>query len=197
MKQLLSISGLLLFSFLLQEFLPVFDWSYGARPLLVHAFFLSAAVAIPFPAMLLLATVCGFLWDARYYIPIYSHDSLMGAIGQAELPFGFTIFLFALAGLLIQGVRPYFRRGRWELPVFMIGLCTGFILLLEYLLICFHRGTLELPPQLWSKLLMTSLFSALLAPVLLLLLAWLAGRLRFRTAGDDFKRRHPHDGDAL
>jgi len=197
MRFFILLGTLLLLSFILQEFLPVFDWAYGSRLLLVHAVFLAAAVAVPFPAMLVMALVTGFLWDARYHVPIYPDEASLGLLTQSEVPFGFTIFLFGITGALIQGVRPLFRRGRWELPVFMIGLCTALMQLLEYLVISFNRGGLEIPPEFWWKLLMTSLFSSLVSPFLLLLLSRVAERMRYRIRMDGLKRRHTYDGDAL
>jgi len=189
--------GLLLLSFVLQEFLPVFDWAYGSRLMLVHAVFFAAAVAVPFPAMLGLALLTGLLWDARYHIPIYPDEATFGTLMQSEIPFGFTIFLFGITGALIQGVRPLFRRGRWELPVFMIGLGTALCLLLEYLVISFQRGGLEISVELWSKMLMSALFSSLVSPFLLLLLSRVADRTGYRIRSEGLKRRHTYDGDTL
>ena len=184
-------------AFVLQEFVPVFDWAYSSRLLLVHTVFLTIAVAVQFPAMLTLALITGFLWDARYHVPIYSNGESIGILTQSELPFGFTIFLFGLLGAIIQGVRPLFRRGRWELPVLMIGVCTALGMLLEYLVISFHRGGLEIPVELWWKLLMTALFSSLISPFLLLLLSRAADRVRYKIRLDGLKRRYSHDGDAI
>ena len=197
MRFFLLLGLLLALSFVVQEFLPVFDWAYGSRLLLVHTVFLAAAIAVPFPAMLAMAFTCGFFWDARYHVPIYPDEAALGILAQSEVPFGFTIFLFGITGALLQGVRPLFRRGRWELPVFMIGLCTGIILLIEYLVISFHRGGLEVSPEFWWKLLMTCLFSSLVSPFLLLVLSRVAERMRYRIRMDGLKRRHTYDGDAL
>lgn len=197
MKFFALLAGMLLLSFILQEFLPVFNWAYGSRLMLVHAVFLAAAVAAPFPVMLALALVTGLIWDARYHIPVYPDEATLGMLTQSEIPFGFTILLFGIMGALIQGVRPLFRRGRWELPVFMIGLCTGLTLLIEYLVISFQRGGLEISMELWWKLLMTALFSSLVSPFLLLLLSRVADRMRYRIRTEGLKRRHTYDGDAL
>jgi len=197
MKFFALLAGMILLSFILQEFLPVFDWAYGSRLMLVHAVFFAAAVAVPFPVMLGLALVTGFIWDARYHVPIYPDDAAFGMVTQSEIPFGFTILIFGLMGALIQGVRPLFRRGRWELPVFMIGLCTGLTLLIEYLVISFQRGGLEISMELWWKLLMTALLSSLVSPFLLLLLSRVADRMRYRIRTEGLKRRHTYDGDAL
>lgn len=197
MKFFALLISMLLLSFILQEFLPVFDWAYSARLMLVHAVFFAAAIAVPFPAMLGLALVTGFIWDARYHLPIYPNEAAFGVLTQSEIPFGFTIFIFGLTGALIQGVRPLFGRGRWELPVVMIGLCTGLTLLIEYLVISFQRGGLEISMELWWKLLMSSLFSSLVSPFLLLLLSRVADRMRYRIRTEGLTRRDIHDGDAL
>tara|TARA_R110000850_G_scaffold270759_4_gene404090 strand:- start:1281 stop:1874 length:594 start_codon:yes stop_codon:yes gene_type:complete len=188
---------LILTSFCLQEFMPVFEWAFASRLLLVHAVFYTAAVAIPFPMMLGLALMTGYIWDARYHMPIYSSDVIPEYFIQSEIPFGFTIFIFGVMGALIQGVRPLFRRGRWEMPVLMIGLCTTLGLLLEYLVISFHRGGLEIPTELWWKLLMTALFSTLVSPFLLLLLSRLAASVNYRIKNEGLKRRYTYDGDAI
>lgn len=197
MRFLLLVTLLVALSFFLQEFIPVFEWAYGSRLLLVHAVFLAVAIAVPFPMMLTLALLTGFIWDARYHLPIYPPDAVPGVMAHAELPFGFTIFVFGITGALIQGVRPLFRRGRWELPVLMIGLCTALGLLMEYLVISFHRGGLIFPPELWWKLLMTALFSALVSPFILLLLNRLADWVRYKIRMDGLKRRYSYDGDTL
>ncbi|MEM9281713.1 MAG: hypothetical protein AAGA96_07805 [Verrucomicrobiota bacterium] len=197
MRFFLFIVLLILAAFCVQEFIPVSDWAFGSRLLLVHAVFYTAAVAVPFPAMLTLALLTGFCWDARYHMPIYPADVVAGPFVQSELPFGFSIFIFGIMGALIQGVRPLFRRGRWELPIFMVGACTALGLLFEYLVICFHRGGFWAPAELWWKLLMTALFSALVSPLLLLLLGRAADRLRYQLRTEGLKRRYTYDGDTL
>jgi hypothetical protein len=197
MKFFIFVTVAFLASFIMQEFIPAFEWAYLSRILLVHITFLAIAAAVPFPAMLLYALIGGFTWDARHHIPIYPPEATAGIFIQAELPFGFTIFIFGLTGALIQGVRPLFRKGRWELPVLMIGICTSLGLLLEYLVISFHRGGLEIPVELWWKLLMSGLFSALVSPFLLLLLSRLGARFRYRLRSKNSYRRHNYDGDAI
>ena len=175
-------------SFVLQEFVPVFEWAYGARLMLVFTVFLCAAVTLPFPAMLLLAAFTGFVWDARYHVPLGD---------TSELSFGLSIFILGLLGLFIQGVRPLFNRGRWEVPVFMIGTMIMFGLLIEFFLISFHRGNIDLPAPIWFKILMSSLFSMLIAPFVLLLLSRLAKRTGFRIRLDGITRNLDHYGDAF
>ncbi len=174
------VAAMLAGSFFLQEFIPFFAWAYYARFLLVHTAFYCAAVSVPFPVMLLFALVCGFIWDARYHVPVQAINEAGVSSGQVELPFGFTIFIFGLLGAFIQGVRPLFRRGRWELPVFLIGFATALSILIEYLVISFHRGGLDFPYELWWKILVTGLFSTAASPFLLLLLSKLAQMVGYK-----------------
>ncbi len=185
-------------SFFIQEFIPFLAWAYYSRLLLVHTVYYCAAVSVPFPVMLLLALFTGFIWDARYYIPIHTTNEIAGVpSGQLELPFGFTIFIFGLMGAFIQGVRPLFRRGRWELPVFLIGLCVSLGLVLEYFLISFQRGGLEVPMELWWKILMTGIFTTLVSPFLLLLFSRLANRVGYKIQISGPSRKYTYDGNAF
>ena len=111
MKFFIFVTVAFLASFIVQEFIPAFEWAYLSRLLLVHITFLAIAAAVPFPAMLLYALIGGFIWDARHHIPIYPPEATAEIFIQAELPFGFTIFIFGLTGALIQGVRPLFCKG--------------------------------------------------------------------------------------
>ncbi|MCB1229244.1 MAG: hypothetical protein KDN19_03205 [Verrucomicrobiae bacterium] len=181
----------LVFSFVGQEFVPAIAWAYYARLLLVQTTFYCAAVTVPYPVMLLLAAATGFVWDARYHVPVYPEGS-----AHAELDFGFTMFLFGLMGSLIQGVRPLFRRGRWELPVFLIGICTFLSLVIQYLVISFHRGGLYLSTEMWFQMLMTSLFSMLAAPLILLLLSRLAKWTGYRIRLEGITRKYRY-GDSI
>jgi hypothetical protein len=178
---------LLFLSFFVQEFLPMIEWAFFARLLIVHAMFYSIAITVPYPLMLLLAAGTGYLWDARYHVPVYPPEST-----HPELTFGFSIFLFGLLGSLIQGVRPLFRRGRWELPVFMIGICTLAGQVIQYLVISFHRGGLYLAPEMWFKILMNSLFVMLAAPIILLLLSRLAKMTGYRIRLEGITRRRSY-----
>lgn len=176
-------------SFFAEEFIPYFAWAYYSRLLLVHVTFYCAAVTVPFPSMLFFALYAGFVWDARHHLPVSPGEGFAHGIVQAELPFGFTILVFGLMGAFLQGVRPLFRRGRWELPVLLVGGCTGLGMLLEYLMISFHRGALRFPGELWWKILMTALFSALVSPVFLLLFSRIAAKLGYKLRTDSITGR--------
>lgn len=189
---------LLLLSFGAQEFVPVLEFAHQARVLLPPVFFFSAALSVSFPVMLALALLTGLTWDARH-LP-YRHDrpkaveynELGVAVSQVELraetgaslPLGYSSVLFAGLGMLMQGIRPLFRRGRWELPVLMVGLATFAWLLVEYLFMSFLLGSFVFRPQLWTYLFTNSLLAMLAAPLLLFTLHTLAGWLRFERTED-------------
>lgn len=154
-----------------QDFIPVIDWAYHSRVFVVPVVFFAAAISVPYPVMLMLAFFTGFLWDARNLVTTRFEDvaELAHQIGvgapQGGVAFGFSIFLYALLGSLIQGIRPLFRRGRWELPVLMTGICTFLLLLIEYLWINFRRGGFVFPVEVWYHLVTTALLSMFVAPL--------------------------------
>jgi hypothetical protein len=176
---------LLLFTFMVQEFIPGLEIAQFATLFLPAVFFFSASVAAPFTMMLILAFMTGFIWDARNLPGVV--ESLTGAedvfgtgadlelgAGTHPLPFGLSIVLFGMLGTLLQGIRPLFKRGRLELPVLMVGLATFVWLLAQYLILTFLRGSLQFPTGVWSKMITDSLLAMLAAPLIFLLLYSLA-----------------------
>lgn len=195
---------LLLLTFTVQEFIPGLAMAHYATLLLPPVFFFTAAVAVPFPMMLILAFITGFLWDARY-LPGASDlvksapDSLIqGPMANPELlsvggfGFGVSILVFALMGTFLQGVRPLFKRGRLELPVLLVGFTTFLWLLLEYLMMAFLRGSLQVSTGVWSKMITDTLLAMLASPLLFLLLYSLAGLSRYEIKYDGL--RYSFDG---
>jgi len=182
-------------SFLAQEFLPVVPWAYEARLLLVPVVFFACAVALPFPAMLLFAFATGFVWDARHLVvdgAAMAEQVFSGAAvtDTASPSFGYSILLYGLLGSLMQGIRPLFRRGRWELPVLMCGLGTALLLTIEHLWFCFLRGRFFFPEEIWLHIGTTALLSMMISPVIFLLvhrLSRLAG-YQIRYDGLELKR---------
>jgi hypothetical protein len=176
---------LLLLSFVLQEFVPSVEMVFHSKLFLPAAFFFAAAVATSFPMMLVLAFVAGFIWDARFLptpmVKEVNSPIILEAIGNdpmalagGEISFGISIVLFALFGVLMQGIRPMFKRGRLELPVFMVGVATFGWLTVQYLIMTFIRGSFSFPQAVWMKMITASLLAMLVAPLLFLLLHGLA-----------------------
>jgi cell shape-determining protein MreD len=161
-------------------------------------------VAVPFPMMLLLAFITGFLWDARYLpgapeaVKSVSENLINGPLATPELAsvggfgFGLSILVFGLMGTFLQGVRPLFKRGRMELPVLLVG-CTTFLwLLLEYLLMTFLRGSFHFTTAVWSKMITDTLLAMLASPLIFLLLYSLAELSRYEIKYDGL--RYSFDG---
>lgn len=175
---------MLCLAFVIQEFIPAIDWAFRARLLVVPLVYFSGAVTVPYPLMLVMAFFTGFVWDARHVIP---GDGAAAAAG--DVAFGYSILLFGLFGSLMQGIRPLFRRGRWELPVLMTGVATFLLLTTEYLLINFMRGGFYFPKEVWFKILTTSLLTTLCAPALFLLLYRVANASGYRIRYDGLAYR--------
>lgn len=194
---------LLAFSFGVQEFLPAIEFAYQARVLLPPALFFCSALSVSFPMMLFFAFFTGFVWDARHmpYRPdkmknrevselsMKGHSEIRERSGST-LPPGYSILLFGSLGTVMQGIRPLFKRGRWELPVMMVGVATFVWLLVEYLLMSFLRGRFYFPNGLWTKLITDALLAMLSAPLLLYTLYSLARIFRFEARREGLTLRY-------
>jgi hypothetical protein len=175
---------LLLLTFMVQEFIPGLEIAQHATLFLPPVFFFAAAVAVPFPVMLVLAFVTGFLWDARHMpgagAMVSDAASLLTIGADTEiadskgLPFGMSIAIFGLLGMLLQGIRPLFKRGRLELPVIMVGLTTAGWLFIQYATLTFLRGSVEFEAMVWTKLITDTLLAMLASPLIFLMLYSLA-----------------------
>ncbi len=189
-------------AFVLEELLPAVPLAQNARLFVAPVFFFCVAVAVPFPMMLLLAFITGFIWDARY-MQMVSADAgaeqfanVTAATGSgaalssvSSLGFGSSIVLFALIGCLMQGIRPMFRKGRWELPVLMAGVATVLWLLAQYLLITFLRGDVFFSQHLWVKLVSDALMAMLASPLIYLCLHTLAGATNYEIKYEGLRYR--------
>jgi hypothetical protein len=186
----LIVIALTFLSFAVEEFVPVVGVAHNARLFITPIFFFCASVAVPFPVMLLLAFTTGFVWDARY-MEVVSLDSGAerlaqitsfggfsgygaGMVGGGELGFGYSIILFGVLGSLMQGIRPLFRKGRWELPVLMVGFVTVIWLLVQYVVLTFLRGDMFFPNEMWVKTVSVTLMAMLASPLFYLVLHTLA-----------------------
>ncbi len=157
-------------SLILDDFIPPLDWAFGARILLASVVFYTCALTVPFPLMLVLAFVIGLAVDDRHMV----------VEEGSSVEFGYSILLYGLTGSLMQGVRPLFRRGRWELPLLLVGVATAVFLLLEWFLMSFRRrGEFYFPSALWYQVWTTALLSMLISPLLFFLIFKVAGATGF------------------
>ena len=183
---------LLLITFGLQEFIPPIEFAQQARVLLPPVFFFSASLSVPFPVMLCLALFTGLVWDARH-LPYKEEKVKMKPVTElistelsekatsqsGDLMFGYSTILFGILGTLMQGLRPLFKRGRWEVPVIMVGITTCAWLLVEYMLMSFLRGSFIFHPGMWTKIMANSLLAMLVSPVILFFLHTFARTLHY------------------
>lgn len=196
MVSTLAFFGLLVaaqfFAIVFQHAIPPLAILHGARPLLYPVLLAYGALALPQNGTLALAFFSGLLWDALtvQFLPAAAFSSggaaaralatattltTTGAGAAVENPLGWSIVLYALLGMVMHGLRPWFLRGRWEVHVLASGVCAVVIPLAEYLLLTFRRGGLVFPVSLWPRLLLPGLVAMLMAPVVYLLFHFLAG----------------------
>lgn len=161
---------LLLAAFVVQQFLPVFTGLYDARILLVQLVFLCAAVTVGQPTMLLLAFIGGFFWDAHCWLGPHGGDTDVYTQQVESLRFGYSIFLFAAMGFLMQGIQPLFKKGKWQVSAFLTGIAIFLYLAAEYAIINFVRGDFVLLRSTLSKMAFTSVLTMMFSPFVFWLL---------------------------
>lgn len=166
---------LLLGAFVLQQFLPAFTGLHGSRVLLIHLVFLCCAVTVGIPTMLSLAFICGFLWDAQHALGPHGGDPEIYTQQVENLRFGSSILLFGLVGLLMHGVQPLFKQGKWQVSALLSGIAVLVFLAAEYTIINFVRGDFTLGRATLRQMAFTSMFTMLLSPLVFWLLFRLAG----------------------
>jgi uncharacterized integral membrane protein len=183
------------FGLILQDFIPAVDAVYHARILVVPVIFFAGALSVPYPLMLLLAFVTGFMWDALNSIPAAFPDVVAAAVQVGAPPpvsggsFGITIFFYALLGSLLHGIRPLFRSGRWELPLIMTTAALVLLLVLEFAQINFRRGGFSVPQEVWHHILATAMLSSVLVPLVFLFIYRLARLTGYRIRFDNIYHR--------
>lgn len=150
---------------IVQYFIPPLEWMYNAHVYLVPVIVFYGAAALPFPLMLSLAFFAGFLLDVLTV-------QVIG--GRVEISMGWSILLYAVLAAIMHGFRPLFARGRWEIHCVMSGVCTSLILLSQYLMIAFRRGSLAFTREAWWQIGGPGVLAMLMAPLMFWLLHALA-----------------------
>jgi hypothetical protein len=169
----------MIFGLVAQYFIPPLPgpWIEGARVLIMPVVMFYGALALPFWSMLVMAFVGGFLWDAMT-LQIVTDD--MG-VQMVEISLGWSIVLYAALGAIMSGLRPLFRRGRWELHCLLSGLFTALIVVAEYCVLTFRRGDFQFPTIVWWRAAGSGVVAALIAPVVFFSLNWIAGLVGYET----------------
>jgi hypothetical protein len=146
-------------------FIPALPWLYNAHVYIVPVIVFYGAMALPFPLMLALALYAGLLLDALTV-------QVIG--GKVEISMGSSILLYAVLGGIMHGLRPLFARGRWEVHCILSGVCTSLIILAQYLMIAFRRGSLVFTRDIWWQIGGPGLIAMALAPIVFWFLHWIA-----------------------
>jgi hypothetical protein len=161
---------LVLIAQITEFFIPPLDWMYHAHIYLTPVLVFYGAVALPFPLMLGLTLFAGILLDALTVQVIGS---------KVEISLGWSILLYAVLAAIMHGLRPLFVRGRWEVHSVLTGICTSAIILAQYLMITFRRGTVLFSKEVWWQIGGPGLIAMLMAPVVFWMLNWVARVTRY------------------
>jgi cell shape-determining protein MreD len=180
---------LVLAAFVVQQFLPALTGFHGSRIMLVQLVFLCCAVTVESPAMLLLAIICGFLWDANSVTGPHGGDPQIYTQPVESIRFGFSILLFAVMGTLMQGIQPLFKQGKWWFSALLSGIVVFIYLAAEYSMICFIRGGFILTKATLHQMVFSSLLTMLFSPIIFWILFTIASLCQHSINPDADKRR--------
>lgn len=161
---------LLLAAFVVQQFLPAFTGLHHSRILLVQLVFLCCAVTVGQPTMLLLAFIGGFFWDAQCALGPHGGDPEVYNQQVENLRFGYSILLFGGMGVLMQGLQPLFKQGKWQFSALLSGIAVLLYLAAEYTIINFVRGDFTLTRATIWQMGCTSVLTMLFSPLIFWLL---------------------------
>jgi hypothetical protein len=156
---------LLLAAFVVQQFLPAFTGLHHSRILLVQLVFLCCAVTVGQPTMLLLAFIGGFFWDAQCALGPHGGDPEVYTQQVENLRFGYSILLFGGMGVLMQGIQPLFKQGKWHFSALLTGIAVLLYLAAEYTIINFIRGEFVLNQATMHQMAYTAFLTMLFSPL--------------------------------
>ena len=185
----LATFGIVFVALIIQQFISPIEAAYGGFVFVVAAAFFCCAISVPFPVMLGLAFFTGLMWDSLHVVIPPEGEISNPQAALKDIKFGYSILLFGGLGALMQGLRPLFRRGRWELPIIMTGVGTFLFLVTQYLLVNFTLGGLVFPARIWFKILTSSLFCMLISPVVFYILHRLAIKTGYQIRYEGLRRR--------
>lgn len=179
---------LVLAAFVAQQFIPALTGFHGSRILLVQLVFLCCAVTVETPTMLLLAFICGFLWDANSVTGPQGGDPSVYTQPVESIRFGSSILLFAAIGALMQGIQPLFKQGKWWFSALLSGIAVFLYLAAEYSMICFIRGGFIITKSTLEQMVFSSLLTMLVSPLVFWILFTVASLCQHSINPDAEKR---------
>jgi hypothetical protein len=98
---------------------------------------------------------------------------------KVEISMGWSILLYAVLAGIMHGLRPLFIRGRWEVHCILSGICTSAIILAQYLMITFRRGSVFFSREVWWQIGGPGLMAMLMAPLIFWTLQGVARLTRY------------------
>jgi len=107
--------------------------------------------------------------------------------GRVEISTGSSILLYGVLAGIMHGLRPLFARGRWEVHCILSGIFTSLIVLAQYLMITFRRGSIVFTREIWWQIGGPGLIAMAVAPILFWLLQWM-GRMTAYSYGPEGRR---------
>jgi hypothetical protein len=166
---------------LAEFYIPPIASLYYTHVYLVPVIVFSGAVMLPFPLMLALALYAGLLLDALTV-------QVLGS--RVEISMGSSILIYAVLAGIMHGLRPLFVRGRWEIHCILTGVCTSAIILVQYLMISFRRGSIFFTPEVWWQIGGPGLIAMLISPLAFWMLHWLARATGYRYLPESNRYRY-------
>lgn len=164
----------------LQSLVPPMASLHGARVLLFPPLLAYGSLALPLPAVLLMAFACGMFWSLlTLQVVTVGAGAVALKSPVVEISAGVHVMLFGVLCTLMHGMRPLFLRGRWEVHIVLAGFCTFALLLAEYLLLNLRRGGFDFSSVVWWRVLAPAAASMLLAPIVYLFFSLAAHFLGF------------------
>jgi hypothetical protein len=137
-------------------FFPALPWMFNAHIYIAPVIVFYGAVVLPFPLMLALAFYAGVLLDVL----------TVQVIGpRVEISLGSSILIYGVLAGIMHGLKPLYARGRWEVHCIMCGICTSAIVLAQYLMITFRRGSVFFSREVWWQIGGPGLIAMLISPL--------------------------------
>jgi hypothetical protein len=163
---------LVLIAQIAEFFIPALPWLYNAHVYIVPVIVFYGAMALPLPLMLALALYAGLLLDVL---------TVQVIEGKVEISMGSSILLYGVLAGFMHGLKPLFVRGRWEVHCILSGICTSLIVLAQYLMISFRRGSLVFTPEVWWQIAAPGVIAMAIAPILFWFLQWMGRMTAYST----------------
>jgi hypothetical protein len=169
----LSLFLLVLLALAAQQFIPALTGLYSSRLLLVTLVFLCASVTV----------------GPQCALGPPGGDPEIYKFPAEPLRFGYSILLYGVIGLLMQGIQPLFREGKWQFSTVLVGISIFVYLAAEYLIINFIRGGFIFNEATLYQIAATSTLTMLFSPLVFWVLFYIAGKFGHEIRFEGLKKK--------